>query len=79
MFSNTVIELIQSSDVKTFTADITNSDSPDKAFLVSLDEGNTIPLIAVFAPGLDKPLILQGVYTQQDMVDIVDEARAASR
>ena len=74
-----MIALIQSDDVITFTADITNRDSPDKEFLVSLEQGNTIPLIAVFAPGRDEPFILQGVYSQQDLVDLVEEARRVGR
>jgi len=79
LFSNSVIALIQSDDVKTFTADITNRDSVDKEFLVSLEQGNTIPLIAVFAPGRDEPFILQGAYTQQDIADLVEEARNVGR
>lgn len=79
MFSQTIRELVQSDDIQTFTADITIDSSVDKEFLVELGQGTSIPLIAVFAPGKDEPYILQGAYTQQDIIRLVEQAREDGR
>ncbi|MEM9415651.1 MAG: hypothetical protein AAGA29_09270 [Planctomycetota bacterium] len=79
MFSQTIRELVQSEDIKSFTADITVDTSPDKQFLVDLGQGTSIPLIAVFAPGKEEPFILQGAYTQQDIIDLIEQARTYGR
>ena len=76
MFSRPIRALVQSPDIKSFTADITIDPSPDKEFLVSLDQGTSIPLIAVFSPGRAAPYILQGAYTQQDIIGLIERARA---
>ena len=77
MFSRPIIELMESDDVASFTADITNDNSADKAFLDSLNQGAVIPLLLIYPPGSNEPYVLRGVYSQQDVFDLVEQARAA--
>jgi len=70
------LDALRADDVVSLKADITQDSSHDKAFLVELGQGTSIPLIVVFAPGSDEPYVLQGFYSRNDVLGLIEQARA---
>lgn len=80
LFSDPVKQALNADDVVSLKADITAGGSPDDQFLNELNDqfgiGTAIPLLLVFAPGVDEPIVLRDLYSRADLIGAIEQARA---
>jgi thiol:disulfide interchange protein len=71
-----VAEYLKSQQTVMVKADMTHADAPGRFLLKELNPVGSIPLTAVYSPKLEGPIVLNGLYSRQDLKDAI--ARAAT-
>jgi thiol:disulfide interchange protein len=70
-----VWQALAEADVLTLKADLTSSNPPAKALLLSLNPTGGIPLTAVYSPKWPEPAVLESLYTSQTLLRTIELAR----
>jgi thiol:disulfide interchange protein DsbD len=60
-------------------ADLTDENAPGWKRLKELSETGGIPLTAIYIPGIDKPVIIDSVYTTGTLLDVLEQATGATK
>jgi hypothetical protein len=58
-------------------ADVTDGDEPAIPLLGELNPAGAIPLTAIYAPGKPEPVLLNGIYSTEDLQRAIQEAVSA--
>jgi suppressor for copper-sensitivity B len=69
--SRQVVSAIRDHHIIMIKADVTNEDAPAHDLLIALNPAGAIPLTAVYEPNADRPDLLDGIYTVDDLVRII--------
>jgi thiol:disulfide interchange protein len=72
-----VVATLKDHQVVMIKADVTNGDEPAIPLLGELNPAGAIPLTAIYAPGKPEPVLLNGIYSTEDLQRAVKEAVSA--
>jgi len=72
---STTLATLQQNNVVLLKADMTRSNPPAQQLLIKLNPAGGIPLTAIYSPKLEKPLILDSVYTAQTLLNAITQAK----
>jgi suppressor for copper-sensitivity B len=73
-----VVSTLKEHDVVMIKADVTDGDEPAVPLLGELNPAGAIPLTAIFAPGRPEPILLNGIYSAEELQRAVQEAMQPS-
>jgi thiol:disulfide interchange protein DsbD len=67
-----VVKAVHSHDVLMLKGDVTNDNAPARPLLAKLTDVGTIPLTAVYFPHQNQPKLLDGIYSVDDLVRVLN-------
>ena len=73
-----VAEYLKSQGVVMVKADMTDEGAPGRDLLQVLNPVGSIPVSAIYSPNLPEPIVLNGIYSRQDLRDAVAWAAAGA-
>jgi len=76
--SRRAIKTIDDHQVVMLKADVSKDDAPGRPLLNELNPVGAIPLTAIYAPGVDQPIQLNGIYSVDDLQSAIARARTSS-
>jgi thiol:disulfide interchange protein len=76
--SRRVVKAVDDHKVVMLKADVTDDDAAGRPLLNELNPVGAIPLTALYAPGLSKPIQLSGIYSKSDLINALDTASKGS-
>lgn len=74
-----VAEYLKAHQAVMVKADMTHADAPGRDLLKELNPVGSIPLTAVYSPRLEAPIVLNGIYSRQDLKDAIARAAAGDQ
>ncbi|HEX8520985.1 MAG TPA: cytochrome c biogenesis protein CcdA [Tepidisphaeraceae bacterium] len=69
------VRAIKEHQVVTFRADLTRQDAPGWSTLRQITPIAAIPLTAIYAPSLEQPVQLTGIYSAQELIDVLQKSK----
>jgi thiol:disulfide interchange protein DsbD len=69
-----IVGEVKQNGVVMVKADVTNEGDTGRLLLGELNPSGAIPLTALYAPGMDKPIVLTGIYSKADLRRAIEEA-----
>jgi thiol:disulfide interchange protein len=76
--SRRVVKTVDDNRILMLKADVSNDDAPGRPLLNELNPVGAIPLTAIYAPGLDQPIQLNGIYSVKDIQSAISRATTSS-
>jgi thiol:disulfide interchange protein DsbD len=76
IYAEDSVKALKAPDVQEFKIDLTNAgDAQGWQTVRQISGGGGIPLIAIFGPGLDKPIYFQSFFKPSDLIEAINKAR----
>ncbi len=72
-----VVKALKKHEVVMVKADVTDGDAPAIPLLGELNPAGAIPLTAIYSPHRKEPVLLTGIYSDEDLTRAVEEATRA--
>jgi suppressor for copper-sensitivity B len=66
-----IIEAVHDANVIMLKADVTDDNAPARPLLAKLNPAGAIPLTAIYLPGIEDPRKLVGIYSTDDLLDLL--------